>query len=102
MKLEQQIPRNALVWIILALFLLVAPHVQRVPIWVLLVFAARSQHLEAMIKPKLAQGIWVVSDRFTDATYAYQGAGRQLGLDQIALLEQLVQGELRPDLSNPS
>ena len=65
----------------------------------LLVFAARSQHLEALIKPALARGIWVLCDRFTDATYAYQGGGRNLNMDTIAALETLSQGELRPDLT---
>lgn len=65
----------------------------------LLVFAARAQHLQAVIKPALARGAWVLCDRFTDATYAYQGGGRGLSLDTIAQLEQLVQGDLRPDLT---
>lgn len=65
----------------------------------LLVFAARAQHLEKVIKPALARGVWVLSDRFTDATYAYQGAGRGLPTTVIELLETLVQGELRPDLT---
>ena len=63
----------------------------------LLMFAGRAQHIEHVIKPALARGEWVVCDRFTDATYAYQGAGRGLGTANVALLEQLVQGELRPD-----
>ncbi len=65
----------------------------------LLIFAARAQHLEAVIRPALAAGSWVVCDRFTDATYAYQGGGRGLSIDQIEVLEQLVQGDLRPDLT---
>ncbi len=65
----------------------------------LLIFAARAQHLAQVIKPALAAGRWVVSDRFTDATYAYQGGGRGLNSDTIARLETLVQGELRPDLT---
>ncbi len=65
----------------------------------LLVFAARAQHLEARIKPAIAAGQWVVCDRFTDATYAYQGGGRGLSLDVIAQLEALVQGSLRPDFT---
>lgn len=65
----------------------------------LLIFAARAQHLEQVIKPALAAGNWVVCDRFTDATYAYQGGGRGLSMTQIAALEQLVQGDLRPDLT---
>lgn len=63
----------------------------------LLMFAARSQHISQVIKPALEQGKWVVCDRFTDASYAYQGAGRNMGKDNIALLEQWVQGNLRPD-----
>lgn len=65
----------------------------------LLVFAARAQHLAEKIQPALAAGSWVLCDRFTDATYAYQGAGRGLSVDKIARLEQLVQGALRPDLT---
>ena len=65
----------------------------------LLIFAARAQHLARLIEPALARGAWVLSDRFTDATYAYQGGGRGLEVRVIALLEQLVQGELRPDLT---
>lgn len=63
----------------------------------LLVFAARAQHLEKVIEPALARGQWVLCDRFTDATYAYQGAGRGMSLDLIEKLEELVQGERRPD-----
>lgn len=65
----------------------------------LLVFAARAQHLAHVIKPALARGVWVLSDRFTDATYAYQGGGRGLSKSTIEQLEQLVQGDLRPDLT---
>jgi dTMP kinase len=65
----------------------------------LLMFAARAQHIQHVIAPALAQGQWVLCDRFTDATYAYQGGGRGLSIETIALLEQLVQGELRPDLT---
>ena len=65
----------------------------------LLVFAARAQHLERVVKPALAQGKWVICDRFTDATYAYQGGGRGLDVAIIAGLESLVQGELKPDLT---
>ena len=65
----------------------------------LLVFAARAQHLERVVKPALAQGKWVICDRFTDATYAYQGGGRGLDVAIIARLESLVQGELKPDLT---
>jgi len=65
----------------------------------LLVFAARAQHLEKVIKPALEEGKWVVCDRFTDATFAYQGAGRGLNLETISQLQSMVQGELRPDLT---
>jgi dTMP kinase len=65
----------------------------------LLMFAARSVHLENSIEPSLAAGRWVICDRFTDATYAYQGAGRGLAQDDIAQLERLVQGTRRPDLT---
>jgi len=65
----------------------------------LLMFAARSTHIENVIRPALQRGAWVVCDRFTDATYAYQGGGRGLPLEHIATLENLVQGELRPDLT---
>lgn len=65
----------------------------------LLVFAARAQHLARVIKPALARGAWVLSDRFTDATFAYQGGGRGLSKSTIEQLEQLVQGDLRPDLT---
>ncbi len=65
----------------------------------LLMFAARAQHLNTLIKPALDRGVWVLCDRFTDATYAYQGGGRQLDDKLIAQLEQLVQHDLRPDLT---
>lgn len=65
----------------------------------LLVFAARAQHLEEVIQPAIEQGQWVLCDRFTDATYAYQGGGRGLSVDDIAQLEQNVQGNLRPDMT---
>lgn len=65
----------------------------------LLVFAARAQHLERVIKPALAAGKWVLCDRFTDATYAYQGGGRGLDVQVIGALENLVQRELRPDVT---
>ena len=63
----------------------------------LLMFAARAQHLAGLIRPSLQSGQWVLCDRFTDATYAYQGGGRNLSADPVATLEQLVQGGLRPD-----
>jgi len=65
----------------------------------LLVFAARAQHLDKVIEPALAAGKWVVCDRFTDATFAYQGAGRGLSIETIGQLQSMVQGELRPDLT---
>lgn len=63
----------------------------------LLMFAARNEHLQTKILPALRDGIWVVCDRFTDATYAYQGYGRGISLQRIAELEQWVQGDVRPD-----
>jgi dTMP kinase len=65
----------------------------------LLIFAARAQHLAQLINPALARGDWVLCDRFTDATYAYQGGGRGLESEPIATLESLVQGALRPDMT---
>ncbi|MEQ8861390.1 MAG: dTMP kinase [Pseudomonadales bacterium] len=65
----------------------------------LLVFAARAQHLARVIEPALARGAWVLCDRFTDATYAYQGGGRGLDAAAIATLEGLVQQGLQPDLT---
>ncbi|MFQ5487820.1 MAG: dTMP kinase [Gammaproteobacteria bacterium] len=65
----------------------------------LLMFAARAEHLATLINPALVQGSYVVCDRFTDATYAYQGAGRGIPVERIAALEQWVQGELRPHLT---
>ena len=65
----------------------------------LLVFAARAQHLAEKILPALARGAWVVCDRFTDATFAYQGGGRGINPARIAQLEQFVQQGLAPDLT---
>jgi len=65
----------------------------------LLVFASRQEHLVRRIRPALEAGEWVLSDRFTDATYAYQGGGRGLSIDAIARLEEWVQGGLQPDLT---
>ena len=65
----------------------------------LLMFAARAEHLHGKILPALEAGKWVICDRFTDATYAYQGGGRQLDTAAIETLENLVQGSRRPDLT---
>jgi dTMP kinase len=65
----------------------------------LLVFAARAQHVQQVILPALQRGAWVVCDRFIDATYAYQGGGRGMELQWIAGLEQIVLDRLRPDLT---
>lgn len=62
----------------------------------LLMFAARAAHLEERVRPALAAGSWVVCDRFTDATYAYQGGGRGIPTERIATLENFVQGDFRP------
>lgn len=63
----------------------------------LLMFAARAEHISKVIEPALSRGDWVICDRFTDATYAYQGGGRGLDVSAIEQLETLVQHELRPD-----
>lgn len=65
----------------------------------LMMFAGRAQHIDQVIEPQLAAGNWVLCDRFTDATYAYQGAGREMGIELIASLETMVQGNMRPDLT---
>jgi len=65
----------------------------------LLMFAARREHLDKVILPALQQGQWVISDRFTDASFAYQGGGRGLDNAKLEILEQWVQGELQPDLT---
>jgi dTMP kinase len=81
--------------------LLLAPSEERMAVdtELLLMFAARAQHLAEVICPALARGAVVLCDRFTDATYAYQGGGRGLSVERIAILESFVQGELRPDLT---
>jgi dTMP kinase len=63
----------------------------------LLVFAARRDHIETVIRPALARGDWVICDRFTDSTFAYQGGGRQMDLQKIEMLESWVQADLQPD-----
>ncbi len=65
----------------------------------LLVFASRAQHLEELIRPALARGDTVLCDRFTDASWAYQGGGRQMPSEWIAALEEMVHGDLQPDLT---
>ena len=65
----------------------------------LLMFAARREHLAQVIEPALARGDWVISDRFTDATFAYQGGGRKLDLDKLRILEQWVHPHRQPDLT---
>lgn len=69
------------------------------PSELLLMFAARAEHLARRIEPALERGAWVLCDRFTDATYAYQGGGRGVAWERIAALETWVQGSLRPDLT---
>ena len=65
----------------------------------LLMFAARAQHLHEVILPALDTGKWVLCDRFTDSTYAYQGGGRGIDMSRISQLEQWVQGDRRPDMT---
>jgi dTMP kinase len=65
----------------------------------LLMFAARREHLAQVIEPALARGDWVISDRFTDATFAYQGGGRRLDRQKLETLEQWVHPDLQPDLT---
>ena len=65
----------------------------------LLIFGARAEHIESVISPALNEGVWVLCDRFTDASYAYQGGGRGIDRERIRSLEQWVQGDLRPDLT---
>lgn len=64
----------------------------------LLIFAARAQHIQQVIQPSLSQGVSVLCDRFTDSTYAYQGSGRGLGKAKVEQLESFVQGDMRPDV----
>ncbi|MDH3400609.1 MAG: dTMP kinase [Chromatiales bacterium] len=81
--------------------LLLSPRTENMPEMaeLLMMFAARSVHLENRIRPALEQGRWLLCDRFTDATFAYQGAGRGMDTDRIAELEEAVQGDLRPHLT---
>jgi len=72
----------------------ITPHTE-----LLLMFAARAQHLHELIRPALAEGNIVICDRFTDASYAYQGGGRGIDLNEIRSLEKLVQKGLKPDLT---
>jgi len=65
----------------------------------LLMFASRLEHIEQLIKPALHLGQWVISDRFSDASFAYQGGGRGLDWDKLSQLEQWVHGDLQPDLT---
>ncbi len=65
----------------------------------LLMFAARAQHMKEVIRPTLDRGEWVVCDRFTDSSYAYQGGGRELGAEVVRQMVQLVLGDFRPDLT---
>jgi len=80
---------------------LLAPRTENMPEMaeLLMMFAARSVHLENRIRPALEQGRWLLCDRFTDATFAYQGAGRGMDIARIAELEETVQGTLRPHLT---
>lgn len=80
---------------------LLAPRSEKMPEMaeLLMMFAARSVHLENRIRPALEQGRWLLCDRFTDATFAYQGAGRGMDTARIAELEETVQGKLRPHLT---
>lgn len=65
----------------------------------LLMFAARREHIDKVIEPALANGVWVISDRFTDATFAYQGGGRKLDIQKLNVLEQWVHPYLQPDMT---
>ncbi|MCD6027230.1 MAG: tmk [Solimicrobium sp.] len=65
----------------------------------LLMFAARREHIDKVIAPALARGDWVISDRFTDASFAYQGGGRHLAIEKLEILEKWVHSHLQPDLT---
>jgi dTMP kinase len=80
--------------------LLLSPETRIAPLTeLLLMFAARAAHLDEVVRPALGSGKWVVCDRFTDASYAYQGGGRGLSAGTIDALATLVQRDLRPDLT---
>ncbi len=74
-------------------------HSMHVETEVLLMFAARLEHIEQVIRPALLRGAWVVSDRFSDASFAYQGGGRGVSLDKLEQLERWVHEDLQPDLT---
>lgn len=78
---------------------LVLHHKMHLETEALLMFASRREHLAQVISPALARGDWVISDRFTDATFAYQGGGRKLALDKLERLEDWVHPQLQPDLT---
>ncbi len=78
---------------------LVLHHKMHLETEALLMFASRREHLAQVIAPALARGDWVISDRFTDATFAYQGGGRKLALDKLERLEDWVHPQLQPDLT---
>nr|WP_198980844.1 dTMP kinase [Herbaspirillum sp. ASV7] len=78
---------------------LVLHHKMHLETEALLMFASRREHLAQVIEPALARGDWVISDRFTDATFAYQGGGRKLALDKLERLEDWVHPHLQPDLT---
>ena len=78
---------------------LVLHHKMHLETEALLMFASRREHLAQVIEPALARGDWVISDRFTDATFAYQGGGRKLALDKLDSLEKWVHPHLQPDLT---
>ena len=65
----------------------------------LMMFASRREHIDKVIVPALEKGIWIISDRFTDATFAYQGGGRGIATERLEMLENWVQGDLQPDLT---
>jgi dTMP kinase len=82
-----------------SIFLEKLPEKMTPDVELLLLFAGRSQHLSTVIIPALEEGKWVICDRFTDASYAYQGGGRNVPLERIAILESWVHDDLQPDLT---